>query len=161
MQSAETDDSAVSWLRGFLHAFESFNNKTNHGYTFAIDVFPKTGSVTEALQSHFASDLKKLSVTPIVDWPTFVRELFRGWLFQFSDSNPECLTDARGAFSLFRTEYREMLLNELLTRLQSAVDPIAVWKVEAETHRFYECDYVDVAFEEADRVIFLHIGVSD
>lgn len=161
MEAPEAGDPAVAWLQGFLHAFAWFNNKTNYGYTLTLDVVPKPGSVREAVESHFRGELEELTLALVDDWPGFVRELLGRWLFQFADPSMDHLDDPRESFSLFHDHFRGVLLDEVTGRLSGVFSQSAVWKVEVRTRGFYECHYEDLAFEEADRVVYLHAGFSD
>jgi hypothetical protein len=148
-------------LQGYLHAFAWFNNKCNHGYTFTLEILPKPASVQEAIKSYFGGELESLTLAPISDWRGFVRALLSRWLFQFGDSSMDHLEDLRNSFSLFDDDFREMLLDEMVNRLSISLNPSSVWKVEVDTRGFYECHYEDLAFEEPDRVVYLHLGLSD
>lgn len=159
MVSVEADVQ-VAWLQGFLHAFAWFNHKTNYGYTFTLDVLPKPATVRQAIEAHF-EDLKDLRLTPVEDWPAFLRGFWGRWLFQFGDPTMDHLTDSRRSFSLFHDDFRGRMVDELMGRLAGAVRPSAVWAARVETRGWYECEYEDVAFEEPDRVLYLHAGFSD
>jgi hypothetical protein len=58
-------DLALAELRGSLEAFARFNNKTNHGYTFTLDVLPLTGSIEQSIKCSFGDDVTKVSVFPL------------------------------------------------------------------------------------------------
>lgn len=161
MVTHDAVDPAVAWLQGFLHAFEWFNQKTNYGCTLTLDILRKPASVQEAVESHFGGELDRLALHPVEDWQEFVRELLGRWLFQFSDPSMDHLEDPKGSFSLSDDSFRGMLLDEVMGRLMRVINPSAVWKVEVETRGWYECEYEDVAFEEQDRVLYLHAGWSD
>jgi hypothetical protein len=154
-------DPAIAWLQGFLHAFEWFNHKTNYVAALTLDILPKPRTVRQAVEAHFGDDLAGLTLTPVEDWPGFVRGLLGRWLFQFDDPLMDHLEDPRGSFSLFRDSFRGMMLDGVMGRLAGAVRPTAVWTARVETRGWYECSYEDVAFEEPDRVLYLHTGCSD
>jgi len=40
-------------IRGFFHAFEWVNHKTNHGYSFEISVAAKSDDLNAAVAAHF------------------------------------------------------------------------------------------------------------
>src|SRR5262245_37218435 len=166
MVSAEVDP-AVAWLQGFLHAFAWFNNNTDHGYTFTLDVLPKPSSLRDAVVHHFAGDVERLELTPVPEWSGAVREVLTEWLFAFrapADTPTEeyfRLQDPHRSFSLSDEGFRDMLLNEVLGRFETVVRPTEVWKVQVDTRQWYECYYNDLAFEEDGRVLYLHCGVSD
>jgi hypothetical protein len=161
MVNPEAVDPGVAWLQGFLHAFAWFNNKTNHGYTFTLVTVPKPLSVRQALERHFGGELDGLVLAPVEDWTGFVRELMGRWLFQFSDPSSDHLQDPRESFSLFHDHFRGMVLDEVMARLTAVINPSAVWKVEVRLRGWYECYYDDLAFEEQERVLYLHAGFSD
>ena len=158
--SAEAD-APVAWLQGFLRAFAWFNHKADHGYTFALDILPKPGTVRQAIGAHFGNDLEGLTLTPVEDWAGFLRGFWGRWLFQFGDPTMDHLADPRRSFSLFDDHLRGTMVDELVGRFAGAVRPSAVWAARVETRGWYECDYEDVAFEEPDRVLYLHAGFSD
>ena len=158
--SAEVD-SAIAWLQGFLHAFEWFNHKTNYVAALTLDVLPKPGTVRQAVEAHFEGDLKDLTLAPVEDWPAFVRGLLGRWLFQLGEPSMDHLVDPRRSFSLSHDRFREEMLDEMMARLAGAVRPTAVWTARVQTRGWYECSYEDVAFEEPDRVLYLHAGWSD
>jgi hypothetical protein len=161
MMSPKQIEPAVAWLQGFLHAFAWFNNKTNYGYTFTLDVLPRPTSVREAVEQHFEGDLESLTLTAVEDWRLHVKDLLARWLFEFRNPVTDHLKDPRQSFSLFHEHFREMLLTEVLGRFSDAVHPKAVWKVDVRTLGWYECWYEDLAFEESDCVLYLHLGHSD
>lgn len=151
----------AEWLQGFLRAFGWFNTKGDLGYTFTLDVFPKPVSIEEAIADHFKGQLLGLSLTAVEEWSVFLRQFLSRWLFEFSNPRFEHLEDPKKSFALSHEYSRDKLLDEVTGRFSSMVKPLAVWKVEARTHGHYECHWEDVAFEEAERVIYLHLGVSD
>ena len=158
--SAEADP-AVVWLQGFLHAFEWFNHKANYGAVLTLNILPKPGTVRQAIEEHIGDDVENLVLTPVEDWPGFVRALLGRWLFQFDDPSWPHLEDPRASFSLFQDHSRGVMLDGVMSRLAEAVRPTAVWTVQVETRGGYECGYEDVAFEEPERVLYLHAGWSD
>jgi hypothetical protein len=161
MAVSEQRDLAIAWLQGFLRAFAWFNQKADHGYTFSLDVIPKSSSVEEAIERHFRGEMVRMKLTPVAGWPEVVRGLLARWLFQFQDPRGDHLEDPRRSFSLSHEAFRPMFWEEVMGRLASAVQPEAVWRVEVQTRGWYECDWDDIAFEERDWVVFLHLGVSD
>ena len=155
------DDPAIAWLQGFLHAFEWFNHKTNYVAALTLDILPKPGTVRQAVEVHFGSDLEGLTLTPVEDWPAFVRSLLGRWLFQFGDPSMDHLVDQRRSFSLSHDSFRVVMLDDLMDRLAEAIRPTAVWTARVQTRGWYECSYEDLAFEEPGRVLYLHAGWSD
>ena len=155
------EDDAIVWLRGFLHASEWFNHKTNYVASYTIDVLPKPETVRQAIETHFAGDLAGLMLSPIEDWPSFLRGFWGRWLFQFKEPTMDHLVDPREAFSLFDDSFREQMLDEVINRLSGTIHPTAVWSVRIETRTFYGCDYEDMVLEEPTRVLYLHAGWSD
>jgi hypothetical protein len=148
-------------MQGFLRAFAWFNHKADHGYTFELDILPKPGSVRQAIEAHFGGNVEDLALAPVEDWPVFLRGYWGRWLFQFGRRDMDHLTDPRYSFSLFNEHLRGVMVDELMGRFAPAVRPSAVWEVQVRTRDWYECEYEDVAFEEPDRVLYLHAGHSD
>src|SRR6516165_2581161 len=125
-------DLALAELRGSLEAFARFNNKTNHGYTFTLDVLPLTGSIEQSIKCSFGDDVTKVSVFPIDDWQTHVRDAFRRWLFQFQNSTTGRLVDTGRNFYLSSDIGREAVLDWIMATLDRVIKPLEVGKVKIE-----------------------------
>ncbi|MEX1231848.1 MAG: hypothetical protein WEB58_16505 [Planctomycetaceae bacterium] len=169
MASTEAVDPAIAWLQGFLHAFAWFNNKSNCGFTFTLDLIPKPTPLQQAIETYFKQksietgfegNLKfEFTLSPVAEWQDVVRELYSRWWFQFSDPSSDHLHDPKGSFSLFIDYFRGMILDEMMVRMSKAFSPVAVWKVEMQGDG--NCCSESLALEEQERILFLNVAWFD
>src|SRR5262249_19106236 len=132
-----------------------------HSYTFTLEILPSAGSVVQAIEVLRADEAIRVSITPISDWKSIVRDAFSWWLFQFRDPHTGQLVDQSRDFALSCDWGRDAVLDWAMAHLSRIIEPTAVWGVKVETKGFYECAWDDFAFESGDRRLFLHLGVSD
>lgn len=157
------DDVSIAWLSGVLQAFAWFNDKSNNAYTFKLDTIAKRFPIEEAIKTHLRGDLTSFSVSlePVADWPIKLRSLLHRWLFEFQDPRDCHLEDRWKSFGLSEDHNRDAICGEIVERVKNAISPSVVWKVTVKTEEWYEGAYDDLAFEEDNRVLYLHLGVSD
>jgi hypothetical protein len=159
----DREDPSLAWVNGALQAFAWFNDKTNNSYTFKLDTIAKPLSAEEAIKDRLRGDLKNFDVSlePVAEWPTKLRQLLRKWLFEFQDQRDCHLEDRWKSFGLSDDYNRNAICDEIVTRLTRAITPSRVWRVSVETQEWYEGAYDDVAFEQEKSLLYLHLGVSD
>jgi hypothetical protein len=158
---------AYGELRGLLRAFAWVNAKTNHGYTFEFDRLPAAATVSESVRLFLLEHHEleaRVTLKRLRGWRTPVRKGLETWLFSFiCDSHDGKLDDPHQYFSISERSVRRDMIGWVTDMLESAAGPTAAWRVEIEygTRQFYECGWEDFAFESADGVYLLHLGVSD
>ncbi|MGH7134122.1 MAG: hypothetical protein ACREHD_00185 [Pirellulales bacterium] len=157
------EHASLAWVSGVLQAFAWFNDKSNNAYTFKLDTIAKPSSAEDAIKAHLGRYLTNFNVSleHVSDWPTTLKTLLRMWLFEFQDPRDCHLEDRWKSFGLSSDLNRSAIPGEIVERFQEAVSPSVVWKVTVETEEWYEGAYDDLAFEEDNRLIYLHFGVSD
>lgn len=158
---------AAAELNGLLGAFAWVNGKTNHGYTFTFTRLPAAASVADAVRLAVADPDTPtarvgLSLTRLRGWRTPVARTLQQWLFGFrTDRVGGTLRDPADTFTLSAPWGKRAAVAWVMTVLDRAVTPTAVWRVDVDVDRHYECGWEDLAFETADGVYLLHLGVSD
>lgn len=168
MAMVEDTSITLARLEGFLKAFASFNDKTNHGCTFDVYKIPKAADVPSALAVYFKLQPSDFRVEPLADFEREAREVFARFLFLFREpagghKYGDFLVDPRQSFALMSEEGQQRLLDELAAVLRS-LDTSAAWRVVAslECGELREwCFQDDLVLELPDRLCLLHFGVSD
>ena len=167
MTAAEQNAFTIGRIQGYLEAFARFNSKTNHGYSFGLEVLEKSESVEKTLYEHLDDSAgvqpDSLRLRLIVDIETELQTALAGWLFSFlSESDPHYhLTDAHQDFSLFLEPYRRKDVKAFTKLISEVARPIAAYKVDSQPVQWYEAAWEDVALEGEEQVFLLHLGVSD
>lgn len=158
---AEPNKFTVARLDGFLDAFALINNKTNYSYTFTFESLKKMGDLNRTLENYFrgqASDIQAIQIEP---WEQVVQDVLKQWLFEFQNQDEDHLEDSKLSFSLSHEAFRQTMLHTFTQQISSTFNLVAVWRVEITPIVFYECSWVDIVFEETERITLLHFGVSD
>ena len=118
--------SALAEVRGFLHAFEWVNSKSNHCYSFEISTREKTADIDRDVAEHFSGDEGvRTHLSAASDWRDVVFKALVRWLLAYlRDAHPiGRLEDSRRAFSLSsRSSYEDMIAS-LIERIES-ISPI-------------------------------------
>jgi uncharacterized protein (TIGR02996 family) len=152
---------AITELRGFLNAFSWTNGKTNHQYSFEVFLLAKRGSVVQTITPViWANRLISVTLEPLNDWQTELSVAFPNWLCLYL-TDLDHLLDPSQHFSLSRADSRTALGQQVVQMVANLIRPTAAFQVQVESAGFYECAFADYALEAPDRVLFIHLGVSD
>ncbi|MFM2479517.1 hypothetical protein [Celerinatantimonas sp. MCCC 1A17872] len=167
----------IGRISGILEGFAGINNKTNHGFTFEIELLdPKIAteeSVTNYLTKFYPDST--LSFTPISEWRTVLSSYIEKWLFCYQPHNDahgnviagECgsyysyLKDVDRSFSLFIPDSRRQFIDDLCDALNRCLVITRAIDVHLVTDAWYEGDWNDIALEGENARVFIHLGVSD
>lgn len=151
--------SAMSELRGYLHAFALFNDKSDHQFSFFIEVLPHADDVDKAIRKSFGAELEWVRVQPIQDWEQEVIRVLTSWLFHFQEPYAAPFMDKRKKFSLANAEGREPALKFIMDRLRPIIE--CAFRVQLQTKGWYECQWDDIVLQGESERYLLHLGVSD
>lgn len=158
----------VAKINGFLQAFEWFNNKTDHGYSFysvSLGVSDANGALETYKQRTFKnpSEVRTTKKQREDDWKIVLARLLGQWLFQFH-SNPVSnitLSDRKNDFSLSDASFRNEIVDDLIKWFEDISTFHDVFEVEFETSAFYEVRYDDLLLVGKDQTLLVHLGQSD
>ncbi len=160
MLKVRAADDALVRANGMLEAFAWFNEKADHFYTFSLEPIPKPAALETALTSYFGEP-RSIQLTPIEDWRAEVRVLLNRWLFECFEGMGHRLLDPKKQFALSHQDARETLVGKVIDVFAAGFSPLRSWRVLVDFESFYECAWDDLAFEEEERVVLLHLAVSD
>ena len=143
-------------VRGILRAFEWFNSKVNYSPTFTLAELPTRPTLAEAIFAHFQGDAIEIEAVPVADWFNASQALLSKWLFEYRDL---ITPDAFGCVNDQRAESK--LVEEIVRKMETAIQPTAAWTVKIKTRQFYELFWDDVAIESNQARYLLHLGWTD
>ena len=165
----EAKVATLAQLRGVLEAFALVNTRTNEGFTFTLERLSEGPDIESRLRTHIGRSITQLSPIPV--WRETLRVTLMKWLFDYVSAVQDRLVNAGGKYDLiypgeefsFSDEvYRVEFATDFLARLDSALQPTSVWKVEVdESAGFYACMSDDVLIESPEGAYLLHFDLSD
>ena len=156
--------SALAEIRGFLHAFEWVNSKSNHGYSFEISTREKTADIDRDVAEHFSGDEGvRTHLSAASDWRDVVFKALVRWLLAYLRDHHTIgrLEDGRKAFSLSSRSSCKDMIDSLIEQIESISPIISGYTVRIQTDGFYVCAYTDIVLDARDCLIFLHFDVCD
>jgi uncharacterized protein (TIGR02996 family) len=150
---------AIGQLRGLLRVYASLNgHESDTGYEFHAQLRPLPGAIDELLALHYGPDCAPVSTEKILDWEAGLRAILTEWLFL----DLRQLRNGPGHRLAFLTDRgRDWLIEDVVTHTRGILNPTTSWRVRVTPRGWYAIDWVDLALEAADRVLFLHFSFSD
>jgi hypothetical protein len=164
-------------ISGVLEAFARVNGKTNHGFTFEIEMLESQKSVEHASKDLFEVHYPDVEVELrlLASWKSDVAKCLEGWLFQYQPQFDESGLEVRGgggsafsslkdtdsSFDLSRAGARSDLALALCDDIDSIAQVARVYELHISTQSWYEASWSDFVFEGQKANLFLHLGVSD
>jgi hypothetical protein len=121
------------------------------------------GGLQSALECFFAGQASSVRLSAVNDWREELRTALSGWLCAYlnDDEGIGRLTDTPRRFGLSLPDEPPRLAERVIEKIVALLRPAAVWRVEITQTGFYELFWDDFALEADDRVLLLHLGVSD
>jgi hypothetical protein len=130
---------------------------------FIRAILAHAGDTQAALERHFTGLARSVQLSPLSDWREELRSSLTRWLCAYltdSESGGR-LQGADGKFSLSFADFRQDCVEHALTRITALIAAVAAWRVDITPSGWYEMGWQDYALESSDRVLLLHLGVSD
>jgi hypothetical protein len=165
----EARAATLAQLQGLLEAFALVNTRTNEEFTFTLDRLPAGPDIESRLRAHIRRGVRALS--PVEDWRVTLRATLLKWLFNYVTAVQRRLVNAGGKYDLiypgeefiFSDEvYRVEMVNDLLARLDAALQPTRALEVRVdESGGFYACMSDDIVIESPEGAFLMHFDLSD
>jgi len=170
-------DYELGRIKGILEGFSYVNNKTNHGFTFRIDILGSEHSLEES-SNEFLKNMysdAQVSFEPIKSWVPTLSSYFEKWLFCYQPhkdgkgntmaggcgSYYSYLKDIDSSFNLYHKTFRNEFISELCNSIESIINVVRAVEVRLNTKDWYEVDWNDIALEGKKGNLYIHLGVSD
>lgn len=151
-------------LRGFFHAFECVNGKTDHGYSFEISVAEPTGDIATDIAAKIVTDtLMSTSLQACDQWRKTLFQTLKRWLLAYLNDRHSIgrLTDASRTFSLSSRSFHKDMIDPIIDQIESIAPVHSAYEITVETEGFYACDYTDLVLVTTGPLVFLHFDVCD
>ncbi len=151
--------------QGFLLAFEHLNAGLNYAPSYDLEAVPRQGDLASSVRAHFCSypgsgpGSWAVDLRPLDDGLEALRPVLLRWLFG------EHLGLPAGHEPAIWSSKQENCVNKLLSLLKDLAGgaQVRVWNVDARPTDggFYELVWDDLLLESGEKLLLLHLGMSD
>ena len=150
---------------GELATIAEFNTKTNQGYDFDLDRFPKSIDLNSSVSERIAYMTDSFELVRIENqnaFKYFTKKLKDKWFFEYQNKNESHLTDEGINFNMFYSDYQQKYINEFVDFLLQTLNPTAIYKIKfGELKIHYPSEFNHYVFQCVDADYHFSLSVSD
>jgi len=153
---------------GELGAFSKFNDKTNHGYEFSLELITDFESIPKYLENliegeYGISETYKLNKIDNKDaFVFFFKLLHDKWYYAYQNKDENHLSDLNNSFSLYMNPWKKEWVEEFVDFLLQTLNPINIFEINyVGLKYYYASDFDEFIFECEDEIYHFRLKVSD
>ena len=153
---------------GELGAIAKFNDKTNNGHDFSLELISDFDSTSKYLDNLIDGkygisetyELKKIDNKNAFVY--FYKLLHDKWFYAYQNKDENHLSDLNDSFSLYTNPWKKEWIEEFVDFLLQTLNPINIFEINyVGLKYYYASDYNEFIFECEQEIYHFKLKVSD